>query len=775
MKPYSYEECYELCRKMIELRNAIRSGRHKEILSQHDLNTFCDLSDNGKMNNLLFNDLVVRLSLKTIAEWKIYGINIRKHHYSEELEEYTVQEKEPKLIFLQQPVSGNAEDDIFFEDEQGALYRNDTAELLFCPTKIKGNYTVRKGTKTICNYAFEKCKDMTSVELPANLENIGEFAFSECSSLSAITLPDNLKYIGGAAFFKSGIKKITIPENVTRVDSYSREVEDVLSKPDSEGKRKTYIGYTGLFDSCEMLKNVEILAPITEIHNSMFYGCQRLKTLTIPGTITNIRSAAFIGRCAPNKIFFNGTKEQWERIKGKCNIPRDTEEIIYIETDESDSGEVCMKHVNMITENGKLIKVLKGDNGDIITVPDNISKLGAKCFSACSGFLKKVILPENLKEIEFDAFRYCSKLEEIIIPDSVKVIGAEAFYGCSSLKTIKLPRELKTIERGLFEKCSSLMGITLPDGIEEIDTEAFKECIRLTDIVITEGVETLGQEVFYGCRSLKSIILPRSLKKIGEGVFYGCERLERITANSHCIDFLLDDIDKIPKSVILQPYDDDEKYRLVGDMLYSSDCSTLYFCPHFTEGSCSVPENTVYIAKNAFKYCGSITEVLLPDGLKEIGDFAFSNCYKLTKIVLPDTVRKIGAAVFYYSGITDITIPENVSEIDYYYVEVEPSLWDYWYSPDYEGQYEGLFEGCKSLERVMIMSPIKLIHGAMFRRCLKLKTLILPGSLEEVDDYAFYECESLSEITFMGSQEQWNSIKGMHDKIKNDVQVTFLK
>lgn len=187
-------------------------------------------------------------------------------------------------------------------------------------------------------------------------------------------------------------------------------------------------------------------------------------------------------------------------------------------------------------------------------------------------------------------------------------------------------------------------------------------------------------------------------------------------------------------------------------------------------------QNTYYIANNAFKHCENITEVVLPDGLKEIGDFSFSNCYKLTKMVLPDSLKKIGSAAFCYSGIIDIIIiPETVSVIDYYFVEVEPSLWDYWYSPDYEGKYIGLFEGCKSLECVKMLSPIKLIHGAMFRRCLKLKTLILPGSLEEVDAYAFDECESLSEITFMGTYEQWDSIEGMQGRIKNDVRVTFLK
>ena len=1018
MRPYSYEEAYELCQKMIELRNAIRNGNHIDIQSYHDLNVFCRFADEGVMNHHLFNNLILRLPLTTVVEWRQYGIDIRKHNYGEELDEYPDWEKdqEPTFFFLKEPtekqpdsgridvvvpagtvhickdffgdkdlvrkitlpdgiesigdeafycfrglekvnipntvvsigkkafrtctsfrkislpdkitvieddtfmhctalneismpehlfsigrtafesctslrmisipgtvknigfgafrdcyslknitlpegltrieeelfygcgcleeiilpnslieidahafseckclknivlphnickmsddvfegctalesitandycinqllrkvpfISTNLklhphiDDDMLYKDESGVIYRNDFKELVFCPKDINGNYIVREGTKTICQYAFEKCKDLKSVELPDTLENIEAFAFSECSSLANIALPSNLKHIGCAAFCKSGIKKIIIPKSVTRIDFYNTGIEDELSGYDTKEDSQSRIRHVGLFESCEALESVEIQAPITELHHSMFDDCQRLEILTIPGTVTNIQSAAFFRRNRLKKIVFNGTKIQWDSVKGKRYIPNDIEEITYIEADESSRKDIYQKYVNMITENGELIKVLKGNNGDEITVPDNISKLGGKCFYACSGFLKKVILPDNLEEISNDAFQSCYKLEEITIPDNVSVIGSKAFYNCSSLKTVKLPRKLKTIERSCFEECRSLVSVTLPDGVEAIGTETFKECISLTDIIIPEGVETLGEQAFYNCRSLSSVRLPKSLNKISDGVFDGCRSLERITANSQCIDFMLHGIDNIPMNVILQPYDDDEKYRLIGDMLYSADYTTLCFCPRFTKGTCSVSQNTYYIANNAFKHCENITEVVLPDGLKEIGDFSFSNCYKLTKMVLPDTLKKIGSAAFCYSGITDIIIPETVSVIDYYFVEVEPSLWDYWYSPDYEGQYIGLFEGCKSLECVKMLSPIKLIHGAMFRRCLKLKTLILPGSLEEVDAYAFDECESLSEITFMGTHEQWDSIEGMQGRIKNDVRVTFLK
>ena len=69
MRPYSYEEAYELCQKMIELRNAIRNGNHNDIQSYHDLTVFCRFADEGVMVTCYIRQIIqhfvtVHVSLK---------------------------------------------------------------------------------------------------------------------------------------------------------------------------------------------------------------------------------------------------------------------------------------------------------------------------------------------------------------------------------------------------------------------------------------------------------------------------------------------------------------------------------------------------------------------------------------------------------------------------------------------------------------------------------------------------------------------------------------
>ena len=84
-------------------------------------------------------------------------------------------------------------------DEYGVTYSNDGLRLL------KGNrnletYTVRKGTRVICDKAFCYCNGLTSIILPQGVKSIGNGAFSWCEALTSITLPQGVESIGEGAF-----------------------------------------------------------------------------------------------------------------------------------------------------------------------------------------------------------------------------------------------------------------------------------------------------------------------------------------------------------------------------------------------------------------------------------------------------------------------------------------------------------------------------------------------------------------------------------------------
>ena len=53
----------------------------------------------------------------------------------------------------------------------------------------------------------------------------------------------------------------------------------------------------------------------------------------------------------------------------------------------------------------------------------------------------------------------------------------------------------------------------------------------------------------------------------------------------------------------------------------------------------------------------------LPSTLKTIESNVFEKCYDLKKVVLSDGLERIGYRCFYGSNITELSVPNSVSEI----------------------------------------------------------------------------------------------------------------
>jgi hypothetical protein len=62
--------------------------------------------------------------------------------------------------------------------------------------------------------AFERCKSLTVVTFPENLESIQDFAFRYCIYMHTIRLPKNLIYIGKEAFYSCGLTSLYLPDSI---------------------------------------------------------------------------------------------------------------------------------------------------------------------------------------------------------------------------------------------------------------------------------------------------------------------------------------------------------------------------------------------------------------------------------------------------------------------------------------------------------------------------------------------------------------------------------
>ncbi len=126
---------------------------------------------------------------------------------------------------------------------------------------------VGEGITAVSTYAFACCSNVTSVDLPDTLSEIGARAFYKDVSLASLELPSGLSTIGRMAFQDcTALKSLTIPSGVKKLPEY------------------------------------------------MCCGCSRLKEVVLPGTITEIGSSAFFGTDL-SQISYTGTKARWSCIR----------------------------------------------------------------------------------------------------------------------------------------------------------------------------------------------------------------------------------------------------------------------------------------------------------------------------------------------------------------------------------------------------------------------------------------------------------------------------
>lgn len=230
----------------------------------------------------------------------------------------------------------------------------------------------------------------------------------------------------------------------------------------------------------------------------------------------------------------------------------------------------------------------------------------------------KVVIPDGVKAIGSFVFTERQNITSVTIPKSVTSIGDYAFDCCYELISITIPDSVTKIGKGAFFRCSSLESIRIPDGIKRIERSTFEGCKNLKNVELPESLTSIGDEAFAACRNLTTVEIPKGVKKISYCAFVGC--------------FNLQDISTPKGPIIIEP-------------------STL---------------QGIGIENGILKkYYGVGTELVIPEGVTEIGQHTFSRINDLTSITIPRSVKKIGHHAF--TGCTklkSITVPSSVTVIE---------------------------------------------------------------------------------------------------------------
>ncbi len=136
-----------------------------------------------------------------------------------------------------------------------------------------------------------------------------------------------------------------------------------------------------------------------------------------------------------------------------------------------------------------------------------------------------------------------------------------------------------------------------------------------------------------------------------------------------------------------------------------------------------IPDGIKEIGRCAFQKNKYVQRVVLPDSITRIGYSAFFSCRDLKEIVFPDTISYIDDLAFGFTALTVVNLPQGLTKVSPF-----------------------LFSHCKELRKVSVPDGVTHIGVNAFAGCLQLSELIVPDSLQTIDKKAFYNCTALKTI-----------------------------
>ena len=183
-----------------------------------------------------------------------------------------------------------------------------------------------------------------------------------------------------------------------------------------------------------------------------------------------------------------------------------------------------------------------------------------------------------------------------------------------------------------------------------------------------------------------------------------------------------------------------------------------------------MPDSIVELGQNVFMGCTGLESVILSESLLAISNYAFMGCTALSYIDLPINLELIGMFAFANSGLTSIIIPESVVVISFgsfvgcvgiTEINLPNSLLvladgalagtriETIIIPDLITSIaSSLFLDCVNLTSITIPEQIISIGNSAFEGCTSLTNIIIPNSIEYIGSNAFLNCTSLEEVIF---------------------------
>ena len=483
------------------------------------------------------------------------------------------------------------------------------------------------------------------------------------------------------------------------------------------------------FSGDETLEEVTIPSSIAVIPKHSFSYCNQLKKITFESSPEEVYPEAFSGSKALQSFVINNKNGKYY-VENNHLINSETKTIVRgipnqtIPNDIVAIGDYAFSSYDTLTE---------------LTLPDSVETIGAYSFASCKNLTS--IHLTSVKDINEGALEYCASLVTLDMP-KVENIGEDAFYNCESLTELTLPSTIKTIgEAFSFTKINKVnylgsveqyCNVVLPDNSYPLDNVHkaklyFNGELVGPHLVIPEGITKLYHNAFSNQSSILSVSLPSTLVDINYTAFENCSSIIYVE-NKTSIDE--EEIKSLFETAYLISNDSASQIEIIDD-----GDGFIKFLDKNT-GEC-------FIAGYDFEQCPT-TSLTFPEDIDghtyKIKSNAFINNSTLKTVIIPSGCVEIGEYAFYQTDLSQLTIDgvNTIGEYAFSYCEVLESL--------------TLNEGIEHIGYRAFM-----IGGLSFNEGF-YKTLVIPDSVIDIGEDAFYGVESLETITINNTSKNLQQI-----------------
>ncbi len=361
----------------------------------------------------------------------------------------------------------------------------------------------------ILENGFKGCVNLTEVNIPGGITEIGDSAFENCG-LITLNIPAGVEKIGVNAFaVNKNLSSITAaPGNA----SFTADGKALYS---ADGKKLVQfaIGNAGTY----------FVQSGAETIDSQAFAFSKLSCVVLPDSLKTIGDDAFKESASLSAVDFpSGLEVIGQGAFYKC---------------------FALKTVSLPATLKSFEQGFTFAGVESLTLADGIKEISQNSFKSCTG-IKSVVIPGSVTVIRSGAFSGCTKLETITMGNNITEIGNEAFYNtayynnsenrsngalyynnyllaldssCSGEFEVKKGTTL--IADKAFYKCNSLTSVTVPDTVTAVNPYTFYDCQRLEAVKLPETIKSIGAYAFYNCLSLNGLYIPESVKQIDADAF----------------------------------------------------------------------------------------------------------------------------------------------------------------------------------------------------------------------------------------------------------------